>query len=821
MKVKGFKVANEENIVDRDEYIKPILQEIEKSHKSLAFIIFSPTAIGKSALCKKILFKLANKDSYVRVVTQPLNSNSESREWTYMDLLFNALEKANQNSKYSFDNFLVSNISTLKSILEDVIDNSSTDTVKSVKKTSQIFTKSILKPLFRIGKYDKEKILQNDSLEVRRLKYHYIRHLFKCKKLVINIENMQNIDSQSLNDLRNLANETKNNKTIYLFEYTVVDDKNINDIQKLAFDFSSTDIEVFSYRLEKLDSNYIIDAISSNLLHAPQSYNYNIELVKLYNQKGTGNLRELIDFSLRFDSSKQAIKEEVSPTLENILNLSEGAKGLLSLLINCGGVMNGELLVDIVCLYMNIDNNDFHKLIIELNHQQIVKEDGENIIIEHASIIDEWNNSSFFQIYNNSAYFILEKHFLNNLHKEPGDKWFDFSWLLLLKLYAKFNINRICDIFEYLQQGTIDKISPANAWTYLKDFIGVTKNNIDPVLNIYFWIVRYCFETELYNEGYQCVELMMDNVFNEKKSCLILHKAMFLSALDKHEENLIFINDMLRQYTDNRIILNLKLISLSSYRSLHQLNSCFELHKELLKSKDMRNYPEYFYFYRLCEMYLDRTKSIPFLKKSYRKFLKSGNIIQSGKSLISYSYIMASQGKLKKAEHSIVKAERYLKNKRIGAHMFLVNKAAIKLLRGIANESVWELLSQAELSARVPFDKLAIIVNKLVWCIENNDKNYYKLLINKAEELLEKEPDKHIHGLIYYNIYYLYHELKHPNEVFYYNKAIQLKPYCKPVKARLENKITNETKFALTKPWHVCFLAYWTYDLLFENDTNF
>jgi hypothetical protein len=78
---------------------------------------------------------------------------------------------------------------------------------------------------------------------------------------------------------------------------------------------------------------------------------------------------------------------------------------------------------------------------------------------------------------------------------------------------------------------------------------------------------------------------------------------------------------------------------------------------------------------------------------------------------------------------------------------------------------------------------------------------------------LEIEPDKHVHGLFYYDSYYLLKNIDENDANKYLVKARELKSFCKPVKARLDNKVTPETRFALTKLWHVCFLAYWTYDL--------
>ena len=401
-------------------------------------------------------------------------------------------------------------------------------------------------------------------------------------------------------------------------------------------------------------------------------------------------------------------------------------------------------------------------------------------------------------------------------HKKETPSKYDAAWLNLIQLYSKYDSNKLIEVFKFLDKDCRKVISPQNAWNYIAQMVAVTENNLSEYRDLYIDFIRFCFESELYNEGYSIVEMLMFYQYSAIQNKLILYKAMYLSALDKHDENILFCEDVIKNFEKNsKEYYNLKLISLSSYRSLGMLDECYTIHKELINNKAFRREYEWGYFLRLCEMYLNRKISPRFLKKSIHHFEKYADLVQAGKSLISYSYIVASQGKLKLAAKKIDLAQIYLKDTRMGNHMFLVNKAAIQLLSGNYKEEVWDMLSEAEITATVPFDKLAIINNKLVWCIENDNLNRHNLLIRGACELLKVEPDFHIHGLIYYNIYYL---LKSQNNLEcekYLIKAREMKKYCKPVKARLDNTPTPETKFALTKPWHVCFLAYWTYDLQF------
>ena len=50
----------------------------------------------------------------------------------------------------------------------------------------------------------------------------------------------------------------------------------------------------------------------------------------------------------------------------------------------------------------------------------------------------------------------------------------------------------------------------------------------------------------------------------------------------------------------------------------------------------------------------------------------------------------------------------------------------------------------------------------------------------------------------------------------YFAQAKSLQQYCMPVRNRLGNIYSRETRFIVKKPWHICYLTYWTYNILFE-----
>ncbi|WP_216244602.1 hypothetical protein [Faecalicatena faecalis] len=215
-------------------------------------------------------------------------------------------------------------------------------------------------------------------------------------------------------------------------------------------------------------------------------------------------------------------------------------------------------------------------------------------------------------------------------------------------------------------------------------------------------------------------------------------------------------------------------------------------------------------------MYLPRKKALRLIKKSYRFFTKRAELQQAGKSLITYSHFVSSLGNPNKALSYILQAEGLLINKQMGQHMFLVNKAVISMHMGIFDDSIWNFLDIAEMSARVSYDKLAIQICKLVWLIENDNCNNCEPILQKILEYTDLEPDKAIVSAAYYDVYY-YYSLNGQKEIAdkYKMQAQELEEWCPIVKAKFHNYIDKEYAFVLNKKWVLFYLEYWTYDLLY------
>lgn len=813
--------------VDREQEINRILSELEQTDISFVKVIYAGTAVGKSSLVSKLLMNQQMKP-FIKIVvhTPPENANQSTNEWSFLNYIFDAFldyfDKphiiTNKNvNKLSFEAYILNNKDKMarREILDAFVNNLQKATNKFHLVSYAILFS--IKRLWKIGEFNVYNLLNEDTALTRRLKSRYIEFILSSTRIVLNVDNFQNIDYSSLQSIINWLNSSKSKRHFFIFEYTTPEDNDTMKLLSLVEQLEKSGVNVSSQRISRMPESYVVDIISKKVPNLPTDFNFNVDLLNYYTQDPSGNLRKLIDFSLKYN--KVNLKQHDNPTELNLNALSECAKYIIAVLFLNNGITSVDFLESLFTMRPEMSSRMPISL-LELEQSMLTERHGDKIIISHASILDAWNESDSSKSYNAIVYKDMESLLLYNLDTSALESmhYNNAAWLKLLHIYFIFEPQKIYTMFSKLEQGLIDYISADNAWMYLSTFVNCTRENVAPYKELYINIVNICFESELYEEGFECLNLLLGEKGCSHDVYLLELYAMFLSALDKHEDNIEFCTHQLKTLNlTERSYLNFSMILLTSYRSLNLIEKCTEVFSCLIKKSVYRKYIEYGYLLRTTDMYLPKQRCAFYVYRSYKFFIKRDKF-QAGKSLITLSYVLANLGHTYWAYRAIVKAEKLLKGKRVGAHMFLVNKAAICMLRGKHGADVFEMLDQAEISAKVSFDKLAIYINKLIWCYENNSFERKDLIINNIIRYADIEPDKHIVAIAHYNLsvfYKLINDLEAADA--HYNLAYELKENCVPLKNRINKTSARDTSFMCSKPWHVCFLAYWTYDVFRDN----
>lgn len=822
MKSLTWETENAEIVVDRDEDADLILEDIQNNMQNRIHILYSKTAIGKSSLVTKVLDKYDGlKYHVIRIKTIP-NNTADDSAWEFLEEIFKGIseyfEKLDTDPLYElkFSEYIRfgNDLQNQKSKLEKSSNYFFTGDDKKgfIKRGLHI----LFKYVFSIDEFDPEKVIYSETLESRRIKSNYIKMVMGKCPLLLAIDNLQNIDRYSLKCIREWFLGCPDGNHYFLFEYTfneIGDKYGLNNL----IDVLSPYVNITTCEIPATDACYIIDIINRRIDEIPEDLEFSINILNHYSKVSNGNIKEIKDYCITYKKEYQSSKSELeNGTLRNIKEASyPNGQYILALIILLGGSISIHLLKKLCA-----DNFPLKRELEDLNEKNLIISFQQNIELDHASIADQWkHNIQYFQNIENLAYTNLKHYFLADLKGRDIEKR-NTAWRVLLKLYSQKEPFLIKDLLPILEEHIISSVSTEKAWDYIYEgFLSLKSNPLEYKVILYK-MLGICFRLELYSEGYEIIEFLEDFSSFNSDMMFILHKLLFLVAIDQHDKAISIYESVKNDFNmHTRMGLNLMLTVLCSYRYAGRLDLCMEIHRTIFKDSKYKKYLEYGYFLRLTNIYLHNRKAISFARKSIKFFHHLCDSYQEGKSLITYAKLLAGLGQYKKALRELSKASLLLKNSNIRNNVLWVNEAAILLMQGIHTNYVWELLCKSEYTAVISYDKLAIVVVKLAWCYENKDFSNVDSLIIEGEKLILQEPDLHIHALFYYNVYAIC-LLRKDNHTAreYYQRVLNLKNQSRYVRARFEGPKTKEEAERLKHPWFICYLSFWNHDVYYFED---
>lgn len=810
-------------IVDREVESDEIVETINQNFgKKTIHYIWSETAIGKTSLITKVIEKYnkinKNNIDIIRIKTNPCNNDSGDTAWHYLQEIFEGVtkyfEKLEEGNGYAltFENFLneyndnTVNRTRLEAGLETLFDSDS----KNGLLRSICYL--ILKKILKLNEYSTDKFKHDTSVDSVLVKINYINYIFKNRKVLLIIDNFQNIDSQSLDCFKEWLND--NDSRVYcILEFTHIPTSDRFNKQKEYF--SGLGANVIKNELNPIDKTYIIDIVHRNVKNLSNDMAFNINVINHYEEVSLGNLRELIDYSVTYEHFDDKCGcdniDNENGTYQIIHNISnQETLAMLSLIIFHKGKIkrkNAEMI-----FFPELDiSNAIHEL-LELN---LIEETDSYYELKHASIIDQWEKhiDEFEQI--NTVVYGKTKNFYLGYLESSNVSESNEAWSRLLYLYSKVEPFEIKKLLPQLESKIIISISPEDSWDYIKQLYEIIREDISQNKSILFKLLEICYKLELYVNGYEILCFLDDSGKFSGSKLLLLHKLLYFSALDQHENVVeLFENIKPEISLESRIGLNMMLACLSSYRYTGQISECIKIHKKILATPIYKKYYEYAIFLRLTNIYLPNKKALKYAKQSVALFDKYNNVYQKGKSQITYAKLLAGLGRNGKALNILREAEKSLKNYAIRGNVLWVDEADILMDQGIHDNHVWNLLQKSEFTAVIPYDKLAIIIVKLAWCYENDNFSKANLLIERGQDIIPLEPDYHIHALFYYNAYAVLNKSGETEKSqIYYNKAYSLKEHSRYIRARIDGPKTKEEKNRIKHPWYIIYLSFWNHDI--------
>lgn len=820
-----YKQTEYDYLVDRDIETEKLNKIIDEK-VACAYILFSPTGIGKSSIALKFI-RTINVETHglpIRVKTTPKNS-ADGEDGSFLHSVFKEsvkvikmLPRCRKYKHLEFEYYIThcKDKALKRRLLENFIGHFyDTNNVKST--FLRMLTLYTLKRFLKLGEFNYINILRENTLDNRMVIADYLKYVFSRIRVILSADNLQNIDNDSLKFLLDWMNETKSQAPLFLLEYTLPENQSTKDMLLLIERIRETGIKTLYEHTSYLKSGDAVDALRQ-FCGEGLSVDFMREAGEYYISQANGNVRKLIDFHITYSQHQHLSNEGFDSTLENLLSLGKAEKQVIALLYLLDGQIEISLLSQIMVPALLVNATAFTDCIRCLEYQKdLVKREENTLIIQHASVLDAWeaNYKRDFELY----HLVACRHLANTLRKQFDDRntvYYSIGKLLLilLKIYEFFDPSQIYGLVMGLDYKTMDALDAKDLVHFMQLLISFTGSNISNNEALYERILKICYDYEMFTDGLRFLQQIKPKEAENER--FRLYQFLFMTELDRSNEVIKEVEEWRKNVAiSSRLWLNLSLLLLINYRKTNKMETC-QLIAEEIEAQDVSNHLEYGYFLRLKALYLPRDKGMNSIQKSIEFFEVHEEYIQRSKSQISLSFYLAITGDASKALNAVTQAEAYLGAAHISRHLFENDKAAINLLLAHYGNDVWDSLERAELSANKAFDFLAIANNKLVWCIENRAFDRCDLLVNKIQRLFTFVQDKHMHAFINYNLY-LYYNARGNNEAarMHYQKADELKNYCHTLKCRLLRTYTDDhTDFLLTKPWHVCFLTYWCFDLL-------
>ncbi len=701
--------------INREKEKMFFLQDLSiQRDSSRVILIHSSTGIGKSSLVDKVMFEMIPKYNLKHRVKIKQNESEECDYGFFIKKIVKLLDINSLNSDSLFVRF------------NEFIQG---------KMITELFGEAVVKKILSPVGFDDylnqrkntdQRIQEwlGNELDFLLLGKEYIKYVLKKRKIVLAIENIQNIDDYSMSTLLEIVEATNN---FYLFfEYTT-GGKFKFSISEIHSAFSPVS-KLCTYSLSKLEKEVIIENISDDK-------EFVMGVLKSYD-KSDGNLFKLSVLlnDARFLKSNKNL--EFNEVIRMCINGLDNQLKILLLIIEShkNGINKSTLNCFIITYLADIfDIKEFNTGLNYLQEQKLIICASDKVLkVTHDSLFKELN-----LIDELKKYYIIILRKLCDFYKEKNEEKLNHeerlnNYLLLISFLLRLNsYSEIIGILKYINYDLV--YFPINSVINYVDLIRRTynENKLDNELDaeIEKWLTYIYFRCGFYKQIVQ--QLSYSKITD------VQVKLCYLAALssEKPKDALHLIEENQKVNTLDK--LELKLIKMRALRSSRRIHECYNLWIDSYQKecfKDTLWEGDFFRYSCLC-IHDNIEFRIKCIKKAFKLFQKQRNyygIVASCITLMrDYSFIKD----YKKSKKWIEKAEHYTKKTVFPMYMYYNNRAVQKMLiREIKGIILFDLYRALDM-CKITDDETSIQSNILCYYIIIKDYEkgiiFYNLLVNK------------------------------------------------------------------------------------------
>lgn len=701
--------------------------------KSRIVIISSPSGLGKSSLIDEVVKNKLNYDLDHRVKIK----QSESEECDLGFFIKRIVKMLDINALHDQAGYLRFHEFSLKKNLLEIIGEI------TIKK---IFSSVGIDNYLDHVKSTEDNIQEwlGNEFNLLLLGKEYIKYVLRGRKLILAIENIQNIDNYSVQVLKEIIQSTNN--AYLIFEYTTGIRYNFS-IPELH-DFFQAAADISEYTLSKLDKAEIIKnlGVKDDIIIGILNESYDTS---------DGNLFKL---SLLLNDAKclKLRKELVySETIKNLVNnFNNSIKAILIIIESHRNGISYTKLYELIATHLSdlINCREIDTSLRLLMDNYIIECTPIDIKLTHDSLFKELNKLDELK----KIYIVVLRRMVA-YYKEKNQEKLSIeerinNYLYLISFYLK--LNSFLDIIEILEQINDDLASfPIDTVLNYLNLIRATydANKLDDEFDkeIIKWSVYIYFRCGYYKKIID--EISFSTI--EDIRVKLCYMAALSSESPQEAMNIIMSN----KEKDSIYNLGLKLVELRTLRSLRKKHDCYNLWMEYYENKVFNNslWEGDFLRYSCLCIHNDLEFRIKRIKEAYNIFRTRNNSYGIIASCLTLMRDYLFMGNYKKANKWINEASYHIQKAVFPMYMFYNNQSVLGILaQDISGKVLLNLYRALEICTNSD-DSIAIQSNLLCCCIIQKDKNsgvefYQNLLVSLRKSYYQNSS---IFQSVVYNCY--------------------------------------------------------------------
>lgn len=637
-------------------------------------------------------------------------------------------------------------------------------------------------------------------------KKQYILSVLKKGPFIVNIENVQNIDTQSAELFQSISKSVPD--LIWLLEYTTPEEKCDDQFYTFCNEWRCVANPIV-YMIKKLDFDLAFNLAPPEVRNPQQR-----KRIEIQYEKAHGNLLTVMVVPKNLDEDGDYIQAK-------LVSLNKDEKYVVYILYLNETPMPESILYSILTKAdENIGKISFSisratALLDKLETERIVKKQDGAYSIKHDTLSTVLSQMSadpprFL------AFKSLESHYQEMAERGNGNQEDYVNHLFTL--YVGFHDERLIDLLPRLW----DLISTAK---YPKEIIRKIEeykhhmlvcSGTDP--HILYPVARFLTELCIRLQYPREAQENLDLICAIKPSQYLTGLQGAVCALRSTQENWDHLNALIIKTEEgSRLRLSLCLCRLRIMMRSCDSNQSKAFAEELLACPAYRNYPEYgFLLHNYAEFSETPDKALDYYGQALGIFKKYNMVSMQAEVNISMSMGYGYAGQLKKARKAIQKAEK-LSPKQIPETVLLNNGAVIEILDGNVSPSVLSKLADAVLMNTNPYELLIVKSNWLIGLTLSNCMDQAADLADEIEnsdyEVYQYEDFLHI---IYQDLYFYYTKAGDREKVRYYQEKLTALSERdginagtrKLIRLMLQKRWTSES-FYSRFPFRVDFLGFW------------